>query len=50
MTANELWNKFCEIKNIDKHTGFSAWAFGGAPDKLVELVMLGVKTATTDVK
>ena len=40
MTAEELWNK----------SGLSgtweAWAFGEAPDKLAELVVRGIKTAT----
>ena len=40
MTAEELWEK----------SGLSgdheAWAFGEAPDKLAELVIQGIKTAT----
>ena len=40
MTAEELWEK----------SGLSgdheAWAFGEAPDKLAELVVQGIKTAT----
>ena len=40
MTAEELWKK----------SGLSgdheAWAFGEAPDKLAELVVQGIKTAT----
>ncbi len=40
MTAEELWEK----------SGFfgehEAWAFGEAPDKLAELVVQGIKTAT----
>ena len=40
MTAEELWKK----------SGFSgtyeAWSFGEAPDKLADLVLQGIKTAT----
>ena len=40
MTAEELW----------KRSGFTgpyeAWAFGEAPDKLADLVVSGIKTAT----
>ena len=40
MTAEELWNE-------SGITGtYEAWSFGEAPDKLAELVLQGVKTAT----
>ena len=40
MNAEELWNR-------SGLTGeYSAWAFGEAPDKLADLVMRGIKTAT----
>lgn len=40
MTAEELWKR-------SGLTGtFEAWAFGEAPDKLAELVLQGIKTAT----
>lgn len=40
MTAGEMWRK-------SGLTGeYEAWAFGGEPDKLAELVKNGVKTAT----
>ncbi len=40
MTAEELWKK-------SGLTGeYEAWAFGEAPDKLAQLVLQGVKTAT----
>lgn len=40
MTAEELWKK-------SGLTGtYEAWAFGEAPDKLAELVVQGIKTAT----
>lgn len=42
----ELWNKFCIEKGIDINTPYSSWAFGSAPDKLLDLVLQGIKTAT----
>ncbi len=40
MRADELWEK-------SGLTGYhEAWAFGGAPDKLADLVLKGIKTAT----
>ena len=40
-----MWEKFKieKIVNIDK---YDAWAFGGAPDELADLVVSGTKTAT----
>ena len=40
MTAEELW------KNSGLTGTYEAWAFGEAPDKLAELVVQGIKTAT----
>ena len=40
MTAEEMWEK-TGIQGT-----YEAWAFGGAPDKLAELVRNGIKTAT----
>ena len=40
MTAEELW------KESGLTGAYEAWAFGDAPDKLAELVMKGIKTAT----
>ena len=40
MTAEEMWHK------SGLRGSYEAWAFGGAPDQLAELVMTGVKTAT----
>ena len=48
MKADELWNKFIEENNI-KDTCYEAWCFGGNPDKLAELVLEGVKTATASL-
>lgn len=46
MTDKELWQEFCESKQVDIQTGYEAWAFGGAPDKLAQLVLQGTKTGT----
>lgn len=40
MTAEELWKK----SGLSRE--YEAWAFGGAPDKLADLVIRGIKTAT----
>lgn len=40
MTAEEMWQK------SGLGGTYQAWAFGGAPDKLAQLVLDGVKTAT----
>lgn len=40
MTAEELWDE------SGLSGEYEAWAFGGAPDKLAELVVDGMKTAT----
>lgn len=48
MDANELWRQFQKEKNIGD-VAYEAWAFGGAPDKLAELVIKGIKAATTSL-
>ena len=45
MTDRELWSLFVQRENI-KETEYEVWAFGGKPDKLAELVIAGIKTAT----
>lgn len=40
MTSEELWEK------SGLPGTYEAWPFGGAPDKLAELVLQGIKTAT----
>jgi len=40
MTAEELW------KRSGLSGNYEAWAFGEAPDKLADLVVQGIKTAT----
>lgn len=49
MTAEQLWSKFAE-KNGIKHNEYEAWQFGGAPDKLAELVLRGIKTGTASAE
>lgn len=46
MKAEELWSKFCNEKGIDVNTPYESWQFGGDPDKLADLVVKGIKTAT----
>ena len=46
MREEELWKAYCEKENIDIDTPYEAWGFGGAPDKLADLVLKGIKTAT----
>lgn len=41
MNAKELWNKSGLIGE------YEAWAFGDSPDKLLDLVLKGIKTATS---
>ena len=45
MTDKEMWELFCKTQNIEEEN-YEAWAFGGAPDKLVDLVLKGIKTGT----
>lgn len=45
MTADELWKEY--IANSEQEDcSYEAWAFGGNPDLLAKLVVMGVKTAT----
>ena len=46
MTAETMWRRFCADHRVDPDTPHTAWAFGGAPDKLAALVLDGKKTAT----
>lgn len=46
MTATEMWSAFCRETGLDEATPYEAWAFGGAPDELAELVVKGIKTGT----
>lgn len=44
MDAEEMWGRYCEKTGV--HAEYDAWAFGGEPDELAELVLNGIKTAT----
>lgn len=47
MTAQEMWEVY---RLYDPGAIFwSAWSFGGDPDELADLVLRGVKTATTSL-
>ena len=43
MKAQELWDKY----TTDKSLTYEAWAFGDDPDGLAQLVVDGIKTATS---
>lgn len=45
MTAEEMWRSFSE-KNGLENEGYEAWAYGDDSDKLAELTLNGIKTAT----
>lgn len=47
MNDLEMWTKYCEERNIDKSLKYGAWKFGGNPNKLKDLVIKGIKTATS---
>ena len=46
MTAQQLWQEFCNQTRQNPDTPYEAWAFGGAPDQLAQLVLAGIKTGT----
>lgn len=45
MTAEEIWKIYSEKSGV-KNEEYEAWAFGDDPDKLAELTVKGIKTAT----
>lgn len=45
MTAEEMWKLFSERNGI-KNKEYEAWAFGDDLDKLADLTVNGIKTAT----
>lgn len=47
MKEREMWKMFCKEKGIKEDTPYETWSFGGATDKLVQLVLDGKKTATS---
>ena len=46
MDAQTMWKRFSEQNNCTEQE-YEAWAFGGEPDKLANLVLSGEKTATS---
>ncbi|MDF2857605.1 MAG: RNA-binding protein, partial [Neobacillus sp.] len=40
------WNEFWKSQNQESPESVTAWQFGASPDKLAQLVIDGVKTAT----
>lgn len=48
MDVQKLWNDFKNKNNIDNDS-YSIWSFGDNSDLLLELVMLGEKTATSSL-
>ncbi len=49
MKPEEMWERYCKENNLSSEVYDEAWAFGGEPDKLAELVVQGVKTATSSL-
>lgn len=47
MTEEEIWQAFLAVSPEAEGAGFTAWQFGGDPDGLAQLVLRGIKTATT---
>ncbi|MFA9378379.1 MAG: ASCH domain-containing protein [Lachnotalea sp.] len=45
MEAKEMWESFIKKNNLNE-TNYQAWAFGGDTNKLVALVLQGIKTST----
>lgn len=45
MTAEEMWSIFSKENNLENEE-YEAWAYGDNPDKLAELTLNGIKTAT----
>lgn len=49
MNAQQLWDAYKEKSGVI-HDNYTAWAFGGDPDELAELVLTGKKSATCSLK
>ena len=45
MTAKEMWEIFSKENNLENEE-YEVWAFGDDSDKLAELTVNGIKTAT----
>lgn len=48
MRPEDMWENYCKSNNLCNET-YEAWAFGCEQDKLAELVMKGIKTATSSL-
>lgn len=48
MKPEDMWESYCKSNHLSNEV-YEAWAFGGEPDKLAELVIQGVKTATSSL-
>ena len=49
MKPEKMWECYCQ-NNHQINAGYEAWAFGGESNKLAELVVQGVKTATSSLR
>ncbi len=45
MNAEQMWNKFIAASGL-KNVEYESWIFGDDPDRLAELTLNGIKTAT----
>ena len=49
MGPKDMWEIFCRNNHPGSEVYDEAWAFGSEPDRLAELVIQGVKTATSSL-
>lgn len=49
MKAKEAWEKYCLESGVSVLESYEAWQFGVSPDKLANLVVKGIKTATASL-
>ena len=48
MKPKDIWESFCKKNHLSNEV-YEVWAFGNEPDKLAELVLQGIKTATSSL-
>lgn len=48
MNAEDMWKIYSKKNNLNNKS-YEAWAFGDKPDELAELVLQGIKTATSSL-
>lgn len=48
MKPKDMWESFCKNNHLSNEV-YEAWAFGSEPDQLAELVLQGIKTATSSL-